>query len=254
MHDGPMRVVACTGLKGGVGKTSTAVNLATLSALDGQRTLLWDLDAQGAATYCLQLKPKLKGGATKLFGGSRGGLADVARATSVEGLSIVPADSTLRDVDRIVTGSGRPAKAIRRLLSGAKADYDVVVLDCPPGLNAVVEAVATTADVLLVPVVPEPLPFRALERFAEFLDDTKAASPRLLAPFLSRIDRRNPMHRRVELQVRETTRFLGASIPESSAVQRMGEDQIPSVLSSPRSLATSEYRKLWAEASERAGI
>ena len=254
MHDVPMRVVACTGLKGGVGKTSTAVNLATLSARDGHRTLLWDLDAQGAATFCLQLKPKLKGGATKLFGGSRGGLVDVARATSVEGLTIVPADATLRDVDRIITGSGRPAKAIRRLLSGSKPSYDVVVLDCPPGLNAVVEAVATTADVLLVPVVPEPLPFRALDRFAEFLDDTKAASRRLLAPFLSRIDRRNPMHRRVETQVRATNRFLSASIPESSAIQRMGEDQIPSVVSSPRSLATSEYRKLWAEASERAGL
>src|SRR5262245_24854509 len=129
MHDVPMRVLACTGLKGGVGKTSTAVNLATLSALDGHRTLLWDLDAQGAATYCLQLKPKLKGGATKLFGGSRGGLGDVARATAVDGMAIVPADSTLREVDRIVTGSGRPTKAIRRLLSGVKGDADVVVLD-----------------------------------------------------------------------------------------------------------------------------
>src|SRR3954447_25037367 len=98
MHDGPMRVVACTGLKGGVGKTSTAVNLATLSAGEGLRTLLWDVDAQGAATYCLQLKPKLKGGASKLFGAARGGLGDVARATSVEGLVMVPADSTLREV------------------------------------------------------------------------------------------------------------------------------------------------------------
>ena len=72
-----MRVVAVTGLKGGVGKTSTAVNLAALSAASGMRTLLWDLDPQGAATFCLDLKPKLRGGGRRLIGG--GGLAGSGR-------------------------------------------------------------------------------------------------------------------------------------------------------------------------------
>ncbi|MCU1498043.1 MAG: ParA family protein [Acidimicrobiales bacterium] len=249
-----MRVIACTGLKGGVGKTSTSVNLAALAADAGHRTLLWDLDPQGAATFCLRLKPKIRGGAPKLLRGGRGGLAAVARTSSVGGLDVVPADVSLRDADRVLVGTGRPTKAIRRLLSGAKGDYDVIVIDCPPGLNTVVESVASTADVLLVPVVPEPLPFRALQRFSDFLDDTSAASPQILAPFLSMVDRRKPMHRRVETEVRTTGRFLGAAIPESSAVARMGEEQVPSVLSAPRSLATGEYRRLWAEAAERAGL
>ncbi|MEZ5140617.1 MAG: ParA family protein [Acidimicrobiales bacterium] len=60
-----MRVLAVTGLKGGVGKTSTSVNLAALAASEGSRVILWDLDPQGAATYCLNLKQKLKGGATE---------------------------------------------------------------------------------------------------------------------------------------------------------------------------------------------
>lgn len=249
-----MRVIAVTGLKGGVGKTSTAVNLAALSAAAGYRTLLWDLDPQGAATYCLDLKPKLRGGASRLIGGGRGGLVAVARHTNIENLAVVPADKTVREIDRVLSLSGKPSRPIRRLLAGTKGSADLVVLDCPPGLSSVVEAVASVADLLLIPVIPEPLPLRALERFTEFLTENNVASPKIVAPFLSMIDRRKPIHRRVEAEIRARGGFLGAAIPESSAVARMGEDQIPVVLSSPLSLAASEYRKLWAETSERAGL
>ncbi|NLD77158.1 MAG: ParA family protein [Acidimicrobiales bacterium] len=249
-----MHVVAVTGLKGGVGKTSTAVNLAALSAGEGRRTLLWDLDPQGAATYCLDLKPKLKGGALKLLGGGRGGLSRVARTSSVANLEVVPADGSVREVEKILSASAKPHKIIRRLVAGAKDDADVVVMDCPPGLGHVVEAVAAVADVLLVPVVPEPLPYRALERFRAFLADTRSAGPELLAPFLSMVDQREPMHRRVEAQIRSDGGFLAAAIPESSAVARMGEEQVPSVISSPRSLASQQYQLLWAETKERIGI
>lgn len=249
-----MRVIAVTGLKGGVGKTSTAVNLAALCAAAGYRTLLWDLDPQGAATYCLDLKPKLRGGASRLIGGGRGGLVAVARHTNIENLDVVPADKTVREIDRVLSLSGKPSRPIRRLLAGTKGSADLVVLDCPPGLSSVVEAVASVADVLLVPVIPEPLPLRALERFTEFLTENNVASPQIVAPFLSMIDRRKPIHRRVEAEIRARGGFLSAAIPESSAVARMGEDQIPVVLSSPLSLAASEYRKLWAETSERAGL
>jgi cellulose biosynthesis protein BcsQ len=143
---------------------------------------------------------------------------------------------------------------VRRLIAGAKADADVVVIDCPPGLSPVVEAVANVADVLLVPVVPEPLPFRALARYEEFLADTRAASPDIVAPFLSMVDRNIPMHRRIEAEVLASGRFIGAAVPHSSAVARMGEEQVPAVLAAPRSLAAGEYRKLWSEAMERAGL
>ncbi len=249
-----MRVVAVTGLKGGVGKTSTAVNLAALSAATGMRTLLWDLDPQGAATFCLDLKPKLRGGGRRLIGGGRGGLAAVARTSTIEHLEVVPADSSVREIDRVLSITAKPAKPLRRLLAGTKGTADVVILDCPPGLSAVVEAVASVADVLLVPVVPEPLPFRALERFTDFLTETRSASPKIVAPFISMIDRRKPVHRRVEAEIRARGGFLGAAVPESSAVARMGEEQVPVVISAPRSLAAAEYRKLWAEATERAGL
>jgi cellulose biosynthesis protein BcsQ len=249
-----MHVIAVTGLKGGVGKTSTAVNLAAISAAAGHRTLLWDLDPQGAATHCLDLKPKLKGGASRLIGGARGGLDRVARATAYPNLSVVPADASVRDIDRVLSTTGRPSKPIRRLLSACRDDIDVVIFDCPPGLSSLVEAVATVSDVLLVPVLPEPLPLRALDRFSDFLTDTKSASHKILAPFVSMIDRRKPLHRRTELEIRKRGDFLGAAIPESSAVARLPEEQVPVIVSAPRSLAATEYRKLWAETTERAGF
>ena len=129
-----------------------------------------------------------------------------------------------------------------------------MVIDCPPGLSPVVEAVANVADVLVVPVVPEPLPFRALARYEEFLADTRAASPQIVAPFLSMVDRNLPMHRRIEAEVLESGRFLSGAIPNSSAVARMGQEQVPAVLAAPRSLAATEYRKLWGEVMERAGL
>jgi len=68
-----MKTIASYNVKGGVGKTSAAVNLAYLSAQDGYRTLLWDLDPQGAATFLFRIRPKVKGGSRKLVGGSRSG-------------------------------------------------------------------------------------------------------------------------------------------------------------------------------------
>ena len=248
-----MRVLASTGLKGGVGKTSTAVNLAALAAAGGYRALVWDLDPQGAATHCLHRKARVRGGADRLLrAGSNPGA--VARDTGVEGLDLIPADLSMRGADRIITASPKPTRAVRRLLGGVKEDYDVVVLDCPPGLGALVEAVAANADLLLVPVVPAPLALRAFDRYGDFLVEARAGAPEALAPFLSMIDRRKPLHRRMEEEVRTDRRFLGAAIPESSSIERMGLARHPSVITAPRSLATAAYRRLWAEVAERIDV
>ncbi len=236
-----------------MGKTSAAVNLAALAAQSGPRTLLWDLDPQAAATHCLHLKPKLKGGAERLLGGHRDGLATVARPTDLERLYVVPADTTLRDTERLLDRARRPSRLIRKLLGTVKGDIDVVILDTPPGLGALTEVVAENADLLLLPVVPTPLAVRAFESYVDFLADRDTPKD-LFAPFLSMIDRRKPIHRQIEADIRKDKRFLGAAVPESSAVERMGERRAPTVVSSPHCTASQQYRKLWAEAAERGNV
>lgn len=247
-----MRVIALTGLKGGVGKTAAAVNLAALAAAAGQRTLVWDLDPQGAATHCFRLKPKVKGGAAKLLGGDRE-LRAVIKATDHPLLDLVPGDVTMRDADVMLAAARKPARVVRRLLATARKDYDLALLDCAPGLGTVAETVTSVADLLLVPVIPAPLGLRALDQYLAFCTD-HLRSPDTVAPFLSLIDRRKPLHRSVEAKIRADHRFLGAAVPMSSAVERMGNEQVPTVIAAPRSLASAGYRMLWAEVRERVGL
>src|SRR6187399_2532526 len=115
MHDGPMRVVACTGLKGGVGKTSTAVNLAHLAARDGRRTLLWDLDPQGAATYIFRVRPRVKGGGHALVTGKRP-IEDALKSTDFDNLDLLPADFSYRNLDLELDDTKKRTRRLRQLV------------------------------------------------------------------------------------------------------------------------------------------
>lgn len=244
-----MQSVALTALKGGVGKTSTAVNLAALAAAAGHRTLLWDIDPQAGATACLGVKPKLRGGAQRLLGGDRD-MSGAIRRSSIDRLDVLPGDVSLREADVIVSSNRRPRRSLKRILSAVARDYDVVLVDCPPGVGPATEVLVRSVDLLLVPVVPAPLDLRALDRFADVIDDL-GAPPELLAPFLSLVDRRKPLHRRLMDEVRTERRFLASAVPVSSAVERMPMEQVPTVIAAPRSLASLALRDLWGEVSDR---
>lgn len=244
-----MQSVALTALKGGVGKTSTTVNLAALAAAAGHRTLVWDIDPQAGATACLGVKPKLRGGAQRLLGGDRD-LSNAIRRSSIEGLDVLPGDVSLREADVIVSGNRKPRRTLKRILASVAKDYDVVVVDCPPGVGPATEVLVRSVDLLLIPVVPAPLDLRALDRFADVIADLGAPSE-LLAPFLSLVDRRKPLHRKLMDEVRTERRFLASAVPVSSAVERMPMEQVPTVVAAPRSLASLALRDLWGEVSDR---
>ena len=120
-----MKVVATYNIKGGVGKTSAAVNLAWFAARDGLRTLLWDLDPQGSATYLFRVKPKVKGGGTALVRGKRT-LDDGIKGTDFDHLDLMPADFSYRNLDLDLDSTKRPTDRIRRLIAPLKDEYDPV--------------------------------------------------------------------------------------------------------------------------------
>jgi len=139
-----MKILASYNIKGGVGKTATAVNIAHLAARDGRRVLLWDLDPQAAASFLLRVRPRVKGGGAALIKGSRD-LDAAIKGTDFERLDLLPADFTYRNLDLILDATKKPTQRLARLLRPLAAEYDLVVLDCPPGISLLSESVRLTS-------------------------------------------------------------------------------------------------------------
>src|SRR5512145_1670392 len=110
-----MKIVACYNIKGGVGKTAAAVNLAWLAARDGLVTLIWDLDPQGAASFYFQTTAKIKGGGRALIEGERE-LQELVRGTGYPLLDILPADFSYRHMDIRLEETKKPTRRLRKLL------------------------------------------------------------------------------------------------------------------------------------------
>lgn len=245
-----MKVVSIAAAKGGVGKTATAVNLAHLAAESGASTLLWDLDPQGAASHCYRIEAKVTGGANRLLAGKRDLRFHVRQVS--ENLDVMPADPSFRVAESVLAHRRSSDKALRKLLRPLKDSYDVVILDCAPGLGLVTESVLAASDLVLSPVIPAPLSVRSLDQLTEFVD---ARNPNVeVVAFLSMLDDRKVLHRQVIEQIKDDDRFIEVAIPMSSSVERMGMEQRPSVEASPRNLAATAYRRLWAEVAQRLGL
>src|SRR5262249_30999025 len=123
------RVIAVYSTKGGIGKTTTAVNLAWQAASEGRSVLLWDLDPQAAATWLLRVKPKLRGGVTALMRGKQPAHKAI-KASEVDGVDVLPADESYRDLDISLDAAKKSDSRIAAALKPLRKDYDVIVLDC----------------------------------------------------------------------------------------------------------------------------
>ena len=244
-----MNTLATYNIKGGVGKTTTAVNLAYLAARDGLRTLLWDLDPQGAASYLLRVRPRVKGGGKALVRGKRS-LEEAVKVTEYDGLDLVPADFTYRNLDLVLGETKKPTQRITRLLGPMADNYDLAVLDCPPGISLVSENVVHAADILLVPLIPTTLSVRTLEQLTEFVGELD--HPPTLIPFFTMVDGRKRLHREVIDDLRAHRDDLATTVvPALSLVEQMAVHRAPLPVFAPRSRVTRSYEDLWAEVSAR---
>ena len=160
-----------------------------------------------------------------------------------------PPDPSFRVVDTILGTRRWPERVLRKLLRSLDGKYDVVILDCAPGLGVVTESVVIASDLVLAPIIPAPLAVRSLDQLQEFVTTSHHGLP--LLAFVSMLDERKVLHRQVLDQIRADGRFSLAAVPLSSSVERMGMEQIPAVLASPNNLAAVAYRRLWAEVEDR---
>lgn len=232
-----MRVLAIAAVKGGVGKTTAAVNLAYLAARAGARTLLVDLDPQGAASYLLRAD-----GA-----GSESPADGAVRATDIARLEVLPAPPRW-----MVAGGGPDASLpdpawVHDTLRAVADWYDEVVLDCPPGRNALTDGILAAADTVAVPLVPSPLSLRTLAAVYDRVAQLGGSQP-TVHPFFSLVDRRRRLHRdTIETVQLEHPETLSAPVPYSADIERMGVVLAPVARFAPQCAASRAFDAIRAE-------
>ena len=158
-----MKTVAIYNMKGGVGKTTTAVNLSYLAAAAGKRTLLWDLDPQAASSFAFRVRAHVSGFGKKSL--ENGHALDAAiKETDYTNLHLLPADFAYRKFERFLSSLGKPERLLTTLLETLGRDFDVVLLDCPAGFSLLTEGIFAAADAVLVPTIPTVLSLRTVAR------------------------------------------------------------------------------------------
>ncbi|MEJ2345438.1 MAG: AAA family ATPase [Gammaproteobacteria bacterium] len=245
-----MRVLASYNIKGGVGKTASAVNLSYLAAQGGARTLVWDLDPQGAASFYFRIKARVKGGGGKLVKGKKD-LDKLIKGTNYENLDLLPADFSYRHMDLELEDARKPGRRLHKLLKPLADEYDYVFLDCPPSISLVSESVFEAADVLLVPTIPTILSLRTYDQLQRFLEQSAQTTT---MPFFTMVDRRKQLHRMIVDQPPATmSGLLRTWIPYASEVERMGLERAALGAFARRSRAALAYTALWEEIRSRLG-
>jgi cellulose biosynthesis protein BcsQ len=247
-----VHTIAVWTIKGGVGKTAAAVNLAHAAAMRGTRTLLWDLDPQGATSFYLRIPPHLPKGVRSVIDPSIDLLA-LIRPSEFDNLFLLPADFSYRHLDLELDAGKKPRKRLLRMLDPLADDFDLVLIDCPPSVSLVSEAVLRASEAVLVPVIPTTLSMRTLDQVRDFAHSTGKHEP-LLLPFLSMVDRRKRMHLDTCDLCLADDGFLRTTIPSASVVERMGLSRAPVAATLPSQPAAKAFASLWAEIAQRLHI
>jgi chromosome partitioning protein len=259
-----VRILAITNQKGGVGKTTTAINLGTALAAIGEQVLVVDLDPQGNASTGLGIAPETRHVTTFDVLTGQATLMSAGVATSVPGLSIVPANSDLVGTDAALSSDGnrsfRLRDAVAALVAGQKtgnkAPLTYMLIDCPPSLNLLTLNALAAADAVLVPVQCEFFALEGISQLKDTIDQIRATiNPRLeiQGVVLTMHDARTSFSKEVAQNVRA---FFGPKVYETMIPRNVRVAEAPShgkpiLLYDYDSAGSQAYVKLATEIIER---
>lgn len=241
-----MVTLALYNLKGGVGKTAASVNFAYIAAADGLKTLLWDIDPQGSSSYYYNVH-NTKQESKKLFTGNAQ-VADFIQDSAFENLWILPADISARNADLLLDEGKQSKKRLKSVINAIKG-FDVLIIDCPPGISLLHENIFNATDYLLMPNIPTTLSIRSYETVVEYFKENDHDKS-IIKCFFSMVDHRKSLHQETIQAFYNNKLFFKNYIPYLSDVEKMGVYQKPLFEFANSSYAALCYRDLWKEISK----